>query len=64
MSSFDAIDIDGLKVGPSMVRGYIDRIAGLEAELDIANKESEEYLRELTELETLLAEDIRKEIEK
>jgi len=28
--SIDAIDIDGLKVGPCMVRGYIERIAELE----------------------------------
>ena len=32
MSSFDTINIDGLEVGPSMVRGYIDRIAELESD--------------------------------
>ena len=32
MSSFDTINIDGLEVGPSMVRGYRERIAELEHE--------------------------------
>ena len=31
--SSDTIDIDGLKVGPCMVRGYIERIAELEQQL-------------------------------
>ena len=37
--SSDAIDIDGLKVGPCMVRGYIERIAELEQQLVILKME-------------------------
>ena len=38
----DTLNIDGLKVGPCMVRGYIDRIAELEAHNEqlLADKEA------------------------
>ena len=39
MSEHDAIDIDGLKVGPCMVRGYRERIAELEQQLVILKME-------------------------
>ena len=36
MSVSDILDVDGLRVGPCMVRGYIERIAKLEQERDNA----------------------------
>ena len=42
--SSDAIDIDGLEVGPFMVRGYIDRIAELESDNRRMRKVMQHYI--------------------
>ena len=42
--SSDAIDIDGLKVGPSMVRGYRERIAELESDNRRMKKVMQRYI--------------------
>ena len=44
MSSFDTINIDGLKVGPSMVRGYRERIAELESDNRRMRKVMQRYI--------------------
>ena len=42
--SSDAIDIDGLKVGPCMVRGYRERIAELESDNRRMKKVMQRYI--------------------
>ena len=42
--SSDAIDIDGLKVGPYMVRGYRERIAELESDNRRMKKVMQRYI--------------------
>ena len=44
MSSFDTINIDGLEVGPSMVRGYRERIAELESDNRRMKKVMQRYI--------------------
>ena len=42
--SSDAIDIDGLKVGPCMVRGYRERITELESDNRRMRKVMQRYI--------------------
>ena len=48
----DTLNIGGLKVGPCMVRGYIERIAELEQELAIGVNVIRDYEERIAELES------------